>query len=48
MGGSLRSWSFDNFHTVALGCREREPSTPSALGPFADALAQDPAAEFDP
>jgi hypothetical protein len=25
---------FDNCHTVALRCREREPSTPSALEPL--------------
>ena len=34
--GWLPSLVVDNFHTVALRCREWEPSTPSALWPFAD------------
>jgi len=32
VGGSLGSWLRDRFHNKALWCREREPSTPSALG----------------
>ena len=30
--GSLARGCFDSFHTLALRCREREPSTPSAWG----------------
>jgi hypothetical protein len=30
--GSSRAWTLNSNHTLALTCREREPSTPSAIG----------------
>src|SRR4051812_34549889 len=40
-GWLLARGRFDSFHTLALRCREREPSTPSAFDPNLPS-------EFDP